>query len=136
VTIAAADDISDANGVDVLSFEQAQGEARRRRDDRAHESAGKGRAVTVSVAIDRYLQALAGRGRDTPDTRYRITSMILPALGDIELSELTTEQIRHWIDGMVNKPPRLRTARGKTQRYRKPEKGDEALRRRRNTLNR
>src|SRR5262249_9137799 len=105
-------------------------------DDRVYESAGKGRAVTVSIAIDRYLQALAGRGRDTADTRYRIKSMILPALGDIELSELTTERIRHWIDGMVNKPPRLRTARGKTQRYRKPEKSEEALRRRRNTVNR
>jgi len=136
VTIATADDISDANDVDVLSFEQAQREARRRRDDRVYESAGKGRAVTVSIAIDRYLQALAGRGRDTADTRYRIKSMILPALGDIELSQLTTERIRHWIHEMVNKPPRLRTARGKSQRYRKPEKGDEALRRRRNTANR
>jgi integrase len=137
VTIAAADDISDANGVDVLSFEQAQREARRRRDERAHESAGKGaRAVTVSVAIDRYLQALAGRGRDTADTRSRIKSMILPALGNCELSQLTTERIRHWIHEMVNKPPRLRTARGKAQRYRKPERGDDDLRRRRNTVNR
>jgi integrase len=136
VTIAAADDISDANGVDVLSFEQAQREARLRRDNRAHDSVGKGRTITVAVALDRYTQALAGRGRDTADTRYRIKAMILPALGNIELSQLTTERIRHWIDEMVNKPPRLRTARGKTQRYRKPEKGDEALRRRRNTVNR
>jgi len=136
VTIAAADDISDANGVDVLSFEQAQREARGRRDSRAYESSGKGRPVTIAVAIDRYLEALAGRGRDTVDTRSRINSMILPALGNIELSDLTTERIRHWISEMVNKPPRLRTARGKTQRYRKPEKGDEALRRRRNTANR
>src|SRR5262249_47071655 len=136
VTIAVADDISEPNGVDVLSFEQAQREARRHRDDRAHASAGRGRAITVAVALDRYLQALAGRGRDTADTRYRITSMILPALGDVELSELTTEQIRRWIDEMVNKPPRLRTARGKTQRYRRAEKSEEALRRRRNTVNR
>src|SRR5262249_27176457 len=136
ITIAAADDISDANDVDVLSFEQAQREARRRRDERAHESAGKGRVVTVAVAIDRYLEALAGRGRDTADTRSRINSMILPALGNIELSQLTTERIRHWIREMVNKPPRLRTARGETQRYRKFGKGDEALRRRRNTANR
>jgi integrase len=136
ITIAAADDLSDANGVDLLSFEQAQREARRRRDERAHESSGKGRPVTVSVAIDRYLEALAGRGRDTPDTRSRIHSMILPALGDIEVSQLTTERIRHWIREMVNKPPRLRTTRGEPQRYRKREKGDEALRRRRSTVNR
>jgi integrase len=135
-TIAAADDISDANGVDVLSFDQAQREARRRRDDRAHESSGKGRPITVSVAIDRYLEALAGRGRDTPDTRSRINSMILPTLGNLELLQLTTERIRHWIREMVNKPPRLRTARGEPQRYRKPKKGDDALRRRRNTVNR
>jgi integrase len=136
VTIAVADDISDANCVDVLSFEQAQREARRRRDQRAHESSGKGRPVTVSVAIDRYLEALAGRGRDTADTRSRIQSMILPTLGDIEVSQLTTERIRQWIREIVNKPPRLRTARGKPQRYRKPVKGDEALRRRRSTVNR
>jgi integrase len=136
ITIAAADDISDANGVDVLSFEQAQREARRRRDERAHESSGKGRPITVAVAIERYLEALAGRGRDTVDTRTRINKMILPALGDIEISDLTTERIRAWIRDMVSKPPRLRTARGAQQQYRKPEKGDEALRRRRNTANR
>src|SRR5262249_24685099 len=97
VTIATADDISDANGVDVLSFEQSQREARGRRDNRAYESSGKGRAVTVAVAIDRYLEALAGRGRDTVDTRSRINSMILPALGNIALSDLTTEGVRHWV---------------------------------------
>ncbi len=135
-TFATADDISDANGIDVLSFEQAQREARRHRDERAHESSGKGTPITVALAIDRYLEALAGRGRDTADTRSRIKSMILPALGDIELSQLTTERIRHWIREMVNNPPRLRTARGEPQRYRKPKKGDEALRRRRSTVNR
>jgi integrase len=135
-TFATADDISDANGVDVLSFEQAQREVRRRRDERAHTAAGKGKRVTVSVALDHYLEALAGRGRDTADTRSRINSMILPALGDVEISPQITERIRRWVREMVNKPPRLRTARGEPQRYRKPEKGDEALRRRRNTVNR
>jgi integrase len=135
-TIAVADDVSDANDVDVLSFEQAQREARRRRDERALESSGKGRPITVSVVIDRYLETLAGRGRDTADTRSRINSMILPALGDIEASQLTTERIRQWIRDMVNKPPRLRTARGEPQQYRKPAKGEEALRRRRSSVNR
>jgi len=135
-TFATADDISDPNGVDVLSFEQAQREVRRRRDERAHAAAGKGKPVTVAVVLDHYLEALAGRGRDTADTRSRINSMILPALGDVEISPQITERIRHWIREMVNKPPRLRTARRTPQRYRKSEKGDEALRRRRNTVNR
>src|SRR5262245_43446251 len=39
-TIASADDRSDANGVDVLDFQQAQQEARRRRDERAHVRSG------------------------------------------------------------------------------------------------
>jgi integrase len=136
MTIASADDISDPNGVDVLSFEQAQREARRLRDARANEASGRGRPITVSAVIERYLEALAGRGRDTADTRSRINSMILPALGHIELSQLTTERIRHWIREMVNKPPRLRTARGEPQRYRKLDEGEEAVRRRRSTVNR
>jgi integrase len=88
------------------------------------------------VAIERYLEALAGRGRDTADTRARINSMILPSLGDVEVASLTTDMIRRWIHEMVTKPPRLRTPRGAQQRYRTAAKGDEALRRRRSTVNR
>src|SRR5262249_50956573 len=50
-TFAAADDWSDANGVDVLDWRQAQQEARRLRDDRVQVAAGKGRAITVADAV-------------------------------------------------------------------------------------
>src|SRR5262245_37018580 len=39
-TIAVADDLSDANGVDVLSFAQAQAKARAKRDERSRTAAG------------------------------------------------------------------------------------------------
>ena len=64
-TLAIGDDLSEANGVDVLNFSQAQAAARKRRDTRARATAGKG-PLTVAAAIERYLAALEAKGRGPP----------------------------------------------------------------------
>jgi integrase len=135
-TIATADDLSTANGVDVLDFTQAQEHARQARDERALITSGKGGPLTVAGAIDRYIEALEGEGRNPADTLARVRAMILPTQGDIEVAQLTAERIRSWVRDMVSKPPRLRTGRGQPQRYRVAAQGEEAIRRRRNTVNR
>jgi integrase len=139
-TIATADDLSGANDVDVLDFSQAQREARRRRDDRVHVAAGRGKPLTVAMAIERHLEGLEARGKNSTDTRIRAEKMILPALGHIEVATLTTDQIRAWFTALAAAPPRVRTATGSPQRYRRRAIGNEdeedLVRRRRSTANR
>jgi len=134
-TIATADDLSDANGVGVLNFWQAQERARKRRDAHAHRAAGKGR-FTVAAAVELYLESLEARGKDPTDTRVRAERMILPTLGDLETAHLTTDRIRKWVTKLAATPPRLRTARGKEQRFRTISDDHEAVRRRQSTANR
>jgi integrase len=65
--------------------------------------------------------------------------MILPTLGAEIVSELTTETLRAWLTKLAAAPPRVRTAEGAAQRYRKAAEGEdrqEAVRRRRSTANR
>src|SRR5229473_527662 len=135
-TIATADDSSDANGVDVLNFWQAQAEARKRRDAHAHEGTGGGRPLTVAAAIERYLESLEARGKDPTDTRVRAEKMILPDLGKLQVAHLTTDRIRKWVTKLATTPPRLRTAKGKEQRFRTISGDHETVRRRRSTANR
>ena len=137
-TIATADDFSTANGVDVLDWQQAQEEARRRRDNRARTAAGKG-PFTVADAIRLYLGTLAAEGRKTTDTERRAGAMILPSLGIEVVSDLTSEKLRGWLTSLAEAPPRVRTGKGKEQQFRAAAAGEdvgESVRRRRNTANR
>jgi integrase len=136
-TIATADDLSRANAVDVLDWQQAQEEARRRRDTRVQAAAGKG-PFTVANAIKLYVEALAAEGRKTTDTEQRASAMIIPSLGSEVVAELTTEKLRDWFTKLAAAPPRVRTAKGEMQRYRTATGGDhnEAIRRRRASANR
>jgi integrase len=134
-TIATADDLSGANGVDVLDFRQAQDEARRRRDDRVRTAAGVG-PFTVTDAMAKYIEALAAKGRKTADTQFRANTMILPSLGSQVVAELTTERIRRWVMELASTSARVRTGKGKTQRYRAVTDEPDVVRRRRSTANR
>ena len=60
-TIATADDLSDANSADVLSFAQAQAKARALRDERSKSAAGINGPFTVDQAMDEYLEVLRGQ---------------------------------------------------------------------------
>lgn len=129
--LGAADDYSDPNGREILSFTQAQEKARGYRV--AHVGA------TVGTALDEYLTALAHEKGRPPvaitDARYRIEGLIRPKLGDIPLSALTTDRLRRWRDALVKQAPRLRTKPGQEQRHRTLD-GEDALRARRATANR
>jgi integrase len=135
-TFATADDLSAANGGDVLDYRQAQREARRRRDERVQIVAGAGRPLTVADAIARYLESLEARGKDAVDARCRAETAILPALGHVRVSELTTDRLRQWLMSLAKTPRRRRTAEGQPQRFHAGSDDPEALRRRRNTANR
>ena len=112
-----ADDFSDANGVTVLDFKQAQDKARARHLQRhaAIEIAGP---LTVKAALELHLEHLAGLGQNTTDQRYHARVFILPALGDVEVAKLTAAQLRRFHHGIAKLPPRVRTKAGAPQAHR------------------
>jgi integrase len=135
-TIAAADDYSDADGVAILSYRQAQAKTRERMVARAHHAAGKTGPLTVAGAIKAYLAHLADSGKAIDDARYRADALILPTLGEIEVSALSTDKMRNWLSALAKTPPRLRTRKGEKQQHRETNGTEEDVRRRRLSANR
>jgi integrase len=140
-TIATADDTIDADGAAILTFGQAQAEARRVFVEYRRAAAGlpaKNGPYSVRDAIDDYVAWLEQNRKTARDTRWRADALILPALGNVHCNKLTTPQLREWRDGLAKKAPRLRTAKGQKQRHRDTSDGDpeEAARRRKATANR
>ena len=135
-----ADDTQDADGVGVLSFQQAQDEARDWFSEQAREVAGiagTSGPYTVSDAIEDYLADYKGRGgKAVEDARTRAEALILPTLGSIELGKLTPKQIKDWRNTLAEAPPRLRTRKGDPQRFQDTNGDPEAIRRRRASTNR
>jgi hypothetical protein len=87
--IGIADDLSDADGVAVLDFWQAQTKARERMVGRVHAAAGKTGPLTVAAAMDAYLEFLESNRKSADDARYRDRAFIRPKLGELEVAALT-----------------------------------------------
>lgn len=131
-----ADDLSDADGVAILTYWQAVETARERLRLRVHRAAGVAGPYTVADAVAAYLQFLDHNRNTAYDVRKRMEAHALPQLGKIEVASLTADKLRRWHADLARKPPRLRSKLGKEQKYR-PLAGDEdTLRRRRASANR
>jgi integrase len=130
--LAIADDLSDADGVMILDFKQAQERARTEMVQRA--VAG---VPTVRTAVEAYCDWLDTHRNSGKDSRYKADALILPALGDVRLDALTTKQITDWQGALAKTPARVRTKPGAEQQHRAAlDDGEEELRRRRCTANR
>lgn len=79
-----ADDLSDADGVEILTYWQAQDAARKRMGARAQVAAGP---FTVGAAIDEYLQFLESNRKSGYDAWRRAAAFILPVLGEVEAAD-------------------------------------------------
>jgi integrase len=141
-TLGTADDIQDADGVAVLSYSQAQARAREWFAAEERKAAGLDNGdgddgpYTVRDAATAYLAWFKEHRKSYADTKRAIDAHILPELGDIEVTRLTTARIRAWHEGLAKAPARLRTKPGKRQRYREAAGDPEAIRARRATANR
>jgi integrase len=139
-TIGTADDTADADGFAVLNFAQAQVRARDLMVKRAAEANGHNHTGPLTVArvmID-YLAWLDDKGKPTYDSRKRIEAHVLPALGAVEVSGLTTKLLHDWHVGLAKQAPRIRTGKGDPQRHKRAENvaAEEWTRRRRTSANR
>jgi integrase len=130
--IGLADDKDNSNGLTVLSFEQVQAKARAMVETPNGE---KVQRVTVRQAMERYCAHKRRLGQSVADVLSRGTAHILPALGDLVVSELTDEKLQQWLFDMAAGPAQNRPKKGKVQ-YRPEPEGDEAIRKRRATANR
>jgi integrase len=138
-TFGTADDFSDADGVAILGFWQAQAKVREQMVKRAHAAAGEKGPRTVNDALDNYLEFLEDHRKSADEPRYSANAYIRPTLGKVKLDDLKTDQISKWLSGIANAAARVRTKKGKEQRFReaKPEDDPEELeRRRKSTANR
>jgi hypothetical protein len=131
-----ADDFSDANGVTVLDFKQAQDRARALHLQRHAVSEMTG-PLTVEAAISAHLEHLTGLGRNTVNQRQHANAFILPALGSTEVAKLTAAQLRRFHHGLAKAPPRVRTKVGAPPAHRLIDVTDsESVRRRQSSANR
>jgi integrase len=111
-----ADDVDPADGIDIMSYEQAQERVRQRSKDRGAEKAAKAsQPVTVKRVCADYVRALAD-GQDPPadgqpdtrprgaiDTEQRLAKHVLPRMGDVLVAQLRTKQIEAVKTAMVKR---------------------------------
>ncbi|WP_315729124.1 site-specific integrase [Bradyrhizobium sp. SZCCHNS2015] len=135
-TIGPADDSSDADGIAILTFAQAQSRAREIRDGRAKKAAGHVGPLTVRKAIADYLAFLENNRRSAKFSTYAADAFILPELGDLEVETLTKDRIEQWHADIAKAGARVRSKKGKEQRFREVVDLEEASRRRKSTANR
>jgi len=105
-----ADDDAKANGIHVLTFEQADAKARAMV---AAPDNGKIGRLTVRQAMERYIEHKRDQGQPVHDILSRGTVHILPSLGELVVAELTAEQLRKWLATMAAAPAQSRPKAGK-----------------------
>jgi integrase len=135
-TLNTADDFSDADGVAILDFRQAQNLARERMVARAHAAAGKTGPLTVADAMASYLEFLETNRKSAPFAQYVTDAFILPEFGKIEVEALSTDKLRTWLAKLAKASARVRTKEGEKQRFKDDAKDPERNRRRKATANR
>jgi integrase len=137
--IAQADDYRDANSVDVLTFADAQRAAARWHDKRLRADLGisdPGRPYTVADACADYLAWYREHRRAFAATKSALEVHILPELGRLEASKLTSRQIRDWHKKLATSPRRTRANPGPAADQAPSATSEDAVRARRATANR
>ncbi len=113
-----ADDYGEADGVKVLTFEQAWDAAKKwiaqhaDKAVRADFSASPDRLIyapigdlyTVGHAVVDYLRYCMLYRKAPQVVMYRVNRYVLPHLGTIGVDELTTEQLREWLEMVARHP--------------------------------
>lgn len=135
--IGSTDDTLDADGDTVLTFAQAQAKARDWFAAQARPGHGR---YSVADAINAYLGWFRAETDSTSSLRTiqnAVDTHILPALGDVQVSDLTPERIEDWHRRLAAAPAMLRTRKGAAKRNVRATGDDrDAKRRRKATANR
>ncbi|MBU6356455.1 MAG: site-specific integrase [Rhodospirillales bacterium] len=132
-----ADDLLDADGVDTLTFAQAQTAAVAWFTELGRVGGRVAAPLTVQAAMADYVADYRARGgKALSNLQSVIDAHILPKLGDKLVNDLTPGTIRNWHRAIATAAPRVRAKAGSTA-IRKIDHADEdATRARRATANR
>ena len=134
--LADADDHQDANGVDVLSFDQAQAKAIESAEA-WKKSAGLIGDDTVADAAERYLEWFRANRKGLKETENACRTHILPALGAVKLADLSAKTIKAWLEALAAAPARVRTSKfAKRPKFKAAPKSADQKRARKATANR
>jgi integrase len=141
--IGVADDYRDADGITILSYEQAQARAVewfQQQEKSALEADGEiinNGSLTVSDALNAYFQNAERRGMKAVSRAIQsANAWIVQPLGSIEISKLTRAKIEKWLDSVAKSPRRLRTKPGKDSAFGAEPVTEEAKRARKASANR
>ena len=135
--IGEADDFSDANGISILTYDEAQDKARTLNKQRVFADAGVvDGPYTVARAMGDYCGYLKDAGKSFTGAQATANAHILPELGDIEVSDLTSERLRKWLAHLAASPIRRRTKKGEPQAFAKKPANDAQRRARQSSANR
>lgn len=115
----ADDDRRPIDGAAVLSFDQAQRLALEWCEDQERAFNGlepvDREPYTVGRAMADYLEWMHAHRKAPRQVEQVSRAHILPTLGDLEVKQLTTSQIRRWHQKIADTPPLRRTAKGKAR---------------------
>lgn len=141
-TIARADDHIAADGAETLDFFQAQRRVQQLVDQQSTAAkAGASIDYTVADAVRDYLAAKAIEKGETSSSYQQMKNNadahVLPRWGATRIMDLSTPELKAWQQKLATTPRRLRTRRGKPQRYAMADLKDPGtLRARKSTANR
>ncbi|HMH12104.1 MAG TPA: tyrosine-type recombinase/integrase [Edaphobacter sp.] len=100
-----ADDLTDADGVRVLTRDQADAKAREWFTRVNEEGAGiRRKAYTVADAAADWLKSLS-EGAAKRNAQSTIKLHILPTLGGVKVKDLRREQLQNWLVALAEKKP-------------------------------
>jgi integrase len=136
--LGSADDAHKADGVNILSHEQATVKARAAIGTF---TGGKIPNITVRQAFTRYVEWKEAEGQPVKDVESQGRAHILPKLGDQQVNRLTAEELRKWFKTMADSAAQRRPKAGKAQYRPEVENAtaaeiDEAKRKRQSSANR
>ncbi|MEX2149083.1 MAG: site-specific integrase [Steroidobacteraceae bacterium] len=143
--VGTADDSRDADGIEVLSFAQAQRKALAEAHLQAERAGGK--HYTVADAVREYLDHLGAHGKSAGDAAIKLSAYVPPELGARRLAELKPADFDAWLEWAMKRqfarrprrsttPRRRRRSAAKGQRAARRVDAAEQKRRRKATINR
>jgi len=104
-----ADDLSDADHITVLSFDDAVTKARKNHTERANQAAGITGPLTVDQAMTAYVTHLDHNGKKTENVERAIPKYITPLIGKLEVGKLTSARLNAWKAEIAAMPARGRS---------------------------
>jgi hypothetical protein len=112
-----AGDVLDADGVSVLSWDDAQERARTFFALAGHEASGESRGAgpfTVNMALDAYFADRERRGvkaKGVKSDRSYVDARVRPLVGEIEVGKLTAMRFPNWLCELAEAPAIIRSGR-------------------------